>query len=274
MPPVREASTKPSAATVLPAPVACSNQKRLAALGSSGCSSSCSSSSSSASVLPVLRLLGLVVVVVVLLARDADGRQRDDVSASAPCRRCRGRCRCAGPRRAARSACPRARRPGGRRGPCRRPASAPPRRAAARGRAAATTRAATRPTGLGAGLELGRARRRAHAGAALPGASAVAASSPSSTKGSRVNFAARSRSAEVVGVVADRPLTWFRPRKARRSGRDGQRGEVRDRWETPRGLDVEPGAAAAAPLRRCRPRVPPLKQPCRRRVAGMRPWRR
>ena len=35
---MREASTKPSAATVLPAPVACSNQKRLAALGSSGCS--------------------------------------------------------------------------------------------------------------------------------------------------------------------------------------------------------------------------------------------
>ena len=36
MPPVREPSTKPSAATVLPAPVACSNQKRLPAFGSSG----------------------------------------------------------------------------------------------------------------------------------------------------------------------------------------------------------------------------------------------
>ena len=36
MPPVREASTKPSAATVLPAPVACSNQKRRLASGSSG----------------------------------------------------------------------------------------------------------------------------------------------------------------------------------------------------------------------------------------------
>src|SRR5215210_1246514 len=44
MPPVREASTKPSAATVLPAPVACSNQKRLAALGSSGASATWSSS--------------------------------------------------------------------------------------------------------------------------------------------------------------------------------------------------------------------------------------
>ena len=46
MPPVREASTKPSAATVLPAPVACSNQKRLAALGSSTASPACGSSSS------------------------------------------------------------------------------------------------------------------------------------------------------------------------------------------------------------------------------------
>ena len=49
MPPVREASTKPIAATVLPAPVACSNQKRREAPGSSGCSGSCSSSSSSSS---------------------------------------------------------------------------------------------------------------------------------------------------------------------------------------------------------------------------------
>ena len=46
MPPVREPSTKPSAATVLPAPVACSNQKRLPALGSSGAAGSWPSSSS------------------------------------------------------------------------------------------------------------------------------------------------------------------------------------------------------------------------------------
>ena len=45
MPPVRDASTKPSAATVLPAPVACSNQKRLAALGSSTSSETSSSGS-------------------------------------------------------------------------------------------------------------------------------------------------------------------------------------------------------------------------------------
>ncbi len=43
-PPVREASMKPTAATVLPAPVACSNQKRRSAPGSSGASSIVSSS--------------------------------------------------------------------------------------------------------------------------------------------------------------------------------------------------------------------------------------
>ena len=47
MPPVREASTKPSAATVLPAPVACSNQKRRAAPGSSTAASAAASSSAS-----------------------------------------------------------------------------------------------------------------------------------------------------------------------------------------------------------------------------------
>ena len=79
MPPVREASTKPSAATVLPAPVACSNQKRLAALGSSGCSSSWVVVLAGVRA-PVQRLLGLVVVlVVVVLAGDPDGGERDDV---------------------------------------------------------------------------------------------------------------------------------------------------------------------------------------------------
>ena len=47
-PPVRVASMKPTAATVLPAPVACSNQKRRAAPGSSAASATASSSSSSA----------------------------------------------------------------------------------------------------------------------------------------------------------------------------------------------------------------------------------
>src|SRR3712207_2364971 len=44
-PPVREASTNPSAATVLPAPVACSNQNRRAAPGSSIASAGAVSSS-------------------------------------------------------------------------------------------------------------------------------------------------------------------------------------------------------------------------------------
>src|SRR3954454_3222688 len=93
MPPVRDASTKPSAATVLPAPVACSNQNRLAALGSSGASATSASSSRDGSdqssgspprphlgvvlagrVRPVQRLvLGLVLDELlgqVLLARD------------------------------------------------------------------------------------------------------------------------------------------------------------------------------------------------------------
>ncbi len=56
-PPVRVASMKPTAATVLPAPVACSNQKRRAAPGSSGASSTTSSSSSGPGSDPVLRLL-------------------------------------------------------------------------------------------------------------------------------------------------------------------------------------------------------------------------
>ena len=60
MPPVREASMKPTAATVLPAPVACSNQKRRLAPGSSGASSTTSSSS----VLGLLPVLGLLLVGV------------------------------------------------------------------------------------------------------------------------------------------------------------------------------------------------------------------
>ena len=102
MPPVREASTKPRAATVLPAPVACSNQKRRAALGSSGCSgswsgsapgssqswgsssgssSSSSSSSSSPGIADGGELLGLhvdrPVAAAVAVALDL-GRERDE----------------------------------------------------------------------------------------------------------------------------------------------------------------------------------------------------
>ena len=75
MPPVREASTKPTAATVLPAPVACSNQKRLPAFGILGRLGDGLAVVGRRRVLPVHRLLGLVVVLEVLLARDADRRE-------------------------------------------------------------------------------------------------------------------------------------------------------------------------------------------------------
>ena len=73
MPPVRDASAKPSAATVLPEPVACSNQKRLLAFGSSAASASCFVVVGGRLV-PVHRLVGLVLVEL-LLARDPDRRQ-------------------------------------------------------------------------------------------------------------------------------------------------------------------------------------------------------
>ena len=101
----------------------------------------------------------------------------------------------AAPRRAAPSAFPRAHRPGGPRASSRRRASARPRRARARVRAAARTRAAKpvdgnfRPASSSASA-WSSARRRG-----VPGASASAGSSPGCTKGSRVNFSARARSA-------------------------------------------------------------------------------
>src|SRR3954465_9836347 len=104
-PPVRVASTKPTAATVLPAPVACSNQKRRSAPGSSGASSTTSSSSSAGPssqscgspsgggpLAPVLRLLvggDLVVLLgvelVASLRRAAvAGDRRPDAAIAGP----------------------------------------------------------------------------------------------------------------------------------------------------------------------------------------------
>ena len=87
MPPVREASTKPSAATVLPAPVACSNQKRLAALGSSAASAVGRPSSAARGSRPVQRLLvGLVLDELLgqlLLARDRRGGEHQRLVADA-----------------------------------------------------------------------------------------------------------------------------------------------------------------------------------------------
>ena len=78
MPPVREASTKPTAATVLPAPVACSNQKRLPAFGILRRLGDGLVVVGRRRVLPVHRLFGLVLVLEVLLAGDADRREMVD----------------------------------------------------------------------------------------------------------------------------------------------------------------------------------------------------
>ena len=140
MPPVRDASTKPSAATVLPAPVACSNQKRLAALGSSARLGGDRPRRGSR---PVERLLVGVLVLAqllgqLLLAREARRRELDAARRRpAPLRA--PVAVAAAPRPAARSACRTARRPGGRRARCRRRAPARPGRAGGRGRAAATS---------------------------------------------------------------------------------------------------------------------------------------
>ena len=67
MPPVREASMKPTAATVLPAPVACSNQNRRLAPGSSGASATTSASSVSGSSQSWGLLVGVEHVLVVEL---------------------------------------------------------------------------------------------------------------------------------------------------------------------------------------------------------------
>ena len=129
-------------------------------------------SSSSA---PVLRLVVVGVLLVVVgsasvlagsRAASRAARRWPDLGAAVD-RRCR--CRCAAPRPAARSACPRGRRPGGRRAPCRRRAWAPPRRAGARARAGTSSRAATRRTDARRRRRARRARRRARAGAASRG---------------------------------------------------------------------------------------------------------
>ena len=120
-------------------------------------------------VLPVLGLLVLVVAVGVvelglLLAGD---RRRRELTGGGRRRRRRRRCRCrcAAPRRAARSACPTARRPGGPRARCRRRGAAPPRTAAARARAAARSAAATRSRACPRPRRARPARRRAPGGA-------------------------------------------------------------------------------------------------------------
>ncbi len=90
----------------------------------------------------------------------------------------RSRSHCAAPRRAARSACPRARRPGGRTGPCRRRGAAPPRTAVARARAAARTCGATRSTAAWRPRRSRRAQHRAPGVARSRGKSVLERSRP------------------------------------------------------------------------------------------------
>ena len=250
MPPVRDASTKPSAATVLPAPVACSNQKRLSALGSSGCSSSWASSS----------LVGVRAQSCGSSGSSSSSSRRPPrrgsptgASATRP-RRTRAvaavRCRCAGPRRAARSACPRGRRPGGRLSTvpsasarllvAEQPLEAEQQRERA---APLDRRTAWRPR------RARRARRRGPRGAGVPGASAVARSSPSVEEGLAGEllgpFEVRGRG----GCVACSATGVVQPRKARRSGKRRTAALGCDDSGNARGLDVEPGVAAAAPPR-------------------------
>ena len=195
MPPVREASTKPSAATVLPAPVACSNQKRRAAPGSS-----------STGVAP----------------RPPPRPPRPGPSRAAP-------------RRAARRPRARPRRSGAPRATGASPVAVAAdqelglerdQRAGQRVDLVGEQRRAVGQVRLLLGEQpleaqhqrelappldrrLARgprrspsARRRARRGAALPSASAVAASSPSSTKDSRANFSARFRSSPETGEAS------------------------------------------------------------------------
>ena len=118
-PPVRVASMKPTAATVLPAPVACSNQKRRSAPGSSGASSIDLLVLVVGCFLPVLRLLvgGQLLVLGSSSSSASSSPSASSLgglgSASAPRPPPAGRRRCAARRRprpaarpSARSGCP------------------------------------------------------------------------------------------------------------------------------------------------------------------------
>ena len=190
MPPVRDASTKPRAATVLPAPVACSNQKRRAAPGPRA-----------APRLPPPR------------------PPRPDPSRAAPRRAARhprvrprpsgapqrwprgGRCGTAGPRSSARSACPRARRPDARTASSRRQDVARPRTAGARGQGSARSCAATRPKAPRGRSRSPRVPRSARGGGRSR-ERARPVDPPSSTKGSRANSSARFRSSPKTGEAS------------------------------------------------------------------------
>ena len=195
-PPVRDASTKPSAATVLPAPVACSNQKRLPALGSSsasagsspvdssqsiGSSGSSSSSSSSSPGMPAGASTGSATAVAPLPfpLRWASASRAVRVPDSASTWWAESTV----PSTSLGSSTARSR-------------SRPSRSENVRRQA---TEGASRPASISASAASS-ARRWA-----VPGASRATASSPSERNGSRANFEARSIASvegRVVAVVA------------------------------------------------------------------------
>ena len=110
----------------------------------------------------------------------------------------------AGPRRAARSACPTARRPGGPRGRCRRRGGAPPRRAGARARAAARTHGAIRSTASCCRRRPRPARRRARGDARTLG--------PGPPRGSRLRRrSARASAARRARSRQDLERGWSSP---------------------------------------------------------------
>ena len=245
-PPVRVASMKPTAATVLPAPVACSNQKRRAAPGSSGASStdllvlarpaappSPGAPRRRRAPRPPPRLVVLVVVelAVVLVGGSARlrvlgllalrwHRRRPPFVGAPTC------CSAISSVRVPESAstwCGFSSAPSRSFGGS--SASSAPARAAARSRGATRSRGPRRPRRARS------ARRRGRGGGPCPGASA-SGPSPSSRKGSRANAAARSMSAlegtaagAATSLVLAMKASGFRPRSEHETCRRGNLDE-------------------------------------------------
>ena len=153
--------------------------------------------------------------------------------------------------RRARSACPRARRPGERRAWCRRRGAARPRTAGARGRGSASTCAATRPRAPRGRSSI--SASAASSASAAGGARARArprASSPSSTKGSRANSSARFRSSPETGEASATELVSATVGQAllvRGTSRAGRRGRQRGRPSCRRSHDFPRAASVPGP---------------------------
>ena len=223
IPPVRDASTKPIAATVLPDPVACSNQKRRVGAGVLGRLLDHLLVVGGLGLLPVDRLLvggqllGLELELVLVVASSSESRFVPEalraatgpapfsssalsaefvvVGAAPPRRRWSARWRpSARARSRARRGFPTARRPGAGRASRRRRAWARRRRAGARARASARSRGATRSRATRCPRRSPRARRPPRGGGPFRGR-APRGSRPRAGSCSRANSLARSISA-------------------------------------------------------------------------------